>query len=147
MMVFYTPIFGIIAIIRSIIVFALPQFCQAFLIRFLTQTFGDRARFYVLLALPLTAILTWYCYDFSTLDFTFAPNGDSDWTPYQHGLTTRRYLMSLAIQAPVTLFSFLYFNAGSRRRKRTVLLAALALAVVIGGIWGHMSAEDQIRFL
>jgi hypothetical protein len=147
MMIFYTPIFGVVAIIGSILVFSLPQFFQAILTDISMRIFGDRARFYVLIALPFTAILTWYCYDYLTPSNITGPGTDPDWTPYEHGLTTRRYLMSLAIQAPITLFSFLYLDVGSRRGKGTILLGALALAVVIGGIWGHMRAEDQFRFL
>jgi hypothetical protein len=62
----YTPVAGIIALIGTFLVFALPQFFQAEVVGALDQIFGDRARFAALLALPLTAVLPWYCYDYLT---------------------------------------------------------------------------------
>ena len=131
----YTPVAGIIALIGTFLVFALPQFFQAEVVGALDQIFGDRARFAALLALPLTAVLPWYCYDYLTpSNLCFAGNCME---PYEHGLSGSRYMMTLVIQTPITLFGFLYFDAGLRgASKRPVVVAALAIAVVIGGIWG-----------
>jgi len=149
MMVEFTLILGVIAVIGTFLVFALPQFFQAALIGALGQIFGDRAQFAALLALPLTAVITWYCYDYLTpTDFNLGINVDPDWTPFKHGLSVSRYITTLIIQTPITLFSFLYFNAGLRdRSKKPVLLAALAVTVVVGGIWGYTTARDQYQFL
>jgi hypothetical protein len=149
MMVVNTPIFGFAGMIGALLVFTLPQFLQAELIRILDQIFGSRARFAALAALPLTAVLTWYCYDYLTpTDISRGVNTGTDWIPYQHGLSISRYIKTLAIQALVTLFSFLYFEAGFRGGSRKpVLVAALATAVVIGAIWGYMKAQDQFQFL
>jgi hypothetical protein len=68
----------------------------------------------VLPALPVTAVLTWYCYDYLTPDFNLGINADPDWTPYQHGISIAHYQGALLFQAPVTLFSFLYLDAGFR---------------------------------
>ena len=59
-------ILGVFAVLGTFLVFALPQLFQAVLIGVLGPIFGDRARFAVLLVLPLTAVLTWYCSDYLT---------------------------------------------------------------------------------
>jgi hypothetical protein len=42
----------------------------------------------------------------------------------------------------------LYFDAGFRGgSKKPLLMAALALAVVVGGILGHENAQQQFQFL
>jgi hypothetical protein len=66
MMAVETPIIAVIAAIGSILVFTLPQIFQAALIAAWYRMLGNRARFVVLAALPLTAVLTWYCYDYLT---------------------------------------------------------------------------------
>jgi hypothetical protein len=56
--------------------------------------------------------------------------------------------MTLAIQTPVTMFTLLYCDAAIRHRpKKRILLGALALALVVGGIWGHRMAEIQYQFI
>ncbi len=149
MMAVYTPIFGIVAVIGTFLVFTLPQFFQAALIVTLGRIFGDRARFAALLALPLTAILTWYSYDYLTpTDVNLGINAGPDWTPFKHGLSVSRFMSSLAVQAPVTLLSFLYFDAGLRgSSKKPLLVAALAIAVAMGLIGGYTMAQNQIQFL
>jgi hypothetical protein len=144
---FYTPIFAISAIIASFLAFAPSQFFQALVLGGSDRLF-DQTRFLVLQALPLTAVLTWYCYDYLTpADLKLAISGGRDLTPHQHGLTTSRYITTLAIQAPITLFSFLYFETGSRgRSKKPILIAALAAAIVVGTIQGFGDAQMQLRF-
>jgi hypothetical protein len=149
MMFVFTPLFGVITMIGSILVFGVPQFFQAALIGVLGQRFDSRARFVTFLALPLTAVLTWYCYDYLTpTDFNLGINVGPEWTPYQHGLSVSRYIKTLAIQAPITLFSFLYFDADFRGySKKPILLIPLAVAIVIGTIRGYMMAQSQFHFL
>src|SRR4051794_29254573 len=60
------PLFGIIGFVGTLVVLTLPQFFQAEIAGAAKQAFGDRARFAVLLTLPATAVLTWYCYDYLT---------------------------------------------------------------------------------
>jgi hypothetical protein len=141
-----TPLFGIIAFIGTLLVFTLPQFFQAEVIRALEQIFGDRARFAALLALPLTTLLTWYCCDYlMPSNLCFAGNCME---PYEHGLSLSRYVGTCTIQAPITLFSFLYLDANLRGVSRMpVLLGALAIAVVAGGFRGYVEALGQYRFL
>jgi hypothetical protein len=149
MMAFYPPLFGVVIMVGTFLVFALPQFLQAALIVTLGPVFGDRARFAVLFVLPLTAILTWYCYDFLTpTDFNLGVNAGSDWQPFEHGLSLSRYMKTLSYQSPVTLFSVLYFEAGLRGRSRKpLLLAALAAAIITGVVWGYGMARAQYQFL
>ncbi len=144
---FYTPIVAISAIIVSFLAFAPSQFFQALVLGGSDWLFGQ-TRFLVLQALPLTAVLTWYCYDYLTpSDIKLAISGGRDLTPHQHGLTTSRYIMTLAIQTPITLFSFLYFETGTHgRSKKPILIAALAAAIVVGTIQGFGAAQMKLRF-
>jgi hypothetical protein len=149
MMAFYPLLLGIIAIIGSFLVFTVPQFFQAVVTDGLVSLFGCRARLGVLLVLPLTAILAWYCYDYLTpTHFNLGINASPDWTPYQHGLTMQRYVTMLAIQTPISLFSFWYCDALLRSApKKWAILTALAIAIVAGVIWGHELAKNQYQFL
>jgi hypothetical protein len=101
------------------------------------------------LALPLTAVLTWYCYDYLTpSDLNLGINVGPDWTPYQHGISSSRYIGALKFQAPVTLFGFLYLDAGIRGvSRKTVIIATLAIAIAAGVIRGHFLAQRQYQFL
>jgi hypothetical protein len=149
MMVTMTPILAVIAAIGSILVFTLPQVFQSALVAVSYRMFGSRARFAVFPALPLTAILTWYCYDYLTpSDVNLGINAGPDWTPYQHGISISRYMGAFSFQAPITLFSFLYIDAGFRgASKWPVLIAALAITIGIGGIWGYVTAQEQIELM
>lgn len=85
-MVFLLPVLALVTCIVAILVLALPQFFQAFLTWTLIRQFGEGGRF-SLFALPLTAVLTWYCFDYLTLhDFNLGINESADWRPYEHGL-------------------------------------------------------------
>lgn len=149
MMAIQTPILGIIAAIGSILVFALPQAFQAALVATWHRMVGSRARFAVLPALPLTAILTWYYYDYLTpSDLILGINAGPDWKPYQHGISITRYIGALAFQTPVTLFGFLHMDAGFRGTSKWPLLGAAALlTITIAGIWGYVTAQRQIELL
>jgi len=144
---FSTPIFAISAIIASFLAFAPSQFFQALVLGGSDWLFGQ-TRFLVLQVLPLTAVLTWYCYDYLTpSDIKLAISGGRHLLPHQHGLTTSRHITTLAIQAPITLFSFLYFETGIRGpSKKPILIAALAAAIVVGAIQGFATAQMQLRF-
>jgi len=138
MMYLFPPILGFVAIIGTFLIFSLPQYFHAILADVLTQRFNRRGLFGVLLALPLTAGLAWYCFDYLT-PHDFNPDG----TPYQHGLTLQRYLVMLAFQTPITLFSLLYRDRTIHAQsKKSIIMAALLFAVVVGVIWGY---QDQCR--
>jgi hypothetical protein len=143
------PILGVIAAIGSFLVFTLPQIFQAALVTIWHRMVSHQARFAVLPALPLTAVLTWYCYDYLTpSDFNLGINTGPDWTPYQHGISIARYMNTLVFQTPVTLFSFLYFDASVRgASKWPILIATLVITIAIGGIWGYVTAQQQIELL
>jgi hypothetical protein len=126
------PVIGIFSLIGSFLVFAVPQTFQAILIDLLVSRFSTKADMGVLLALPLTSLLTWYCYDYLTpSDFNLGINSDS--SPYRHGLTIPRYLTALSFQLPVTLFSYLYWKTFQlQRHRRTLIATGLTLAVIAG---------------
>jgi hypothetical protein len=115
----------------------------------LVRRSGRRGLFGVLLALPITAVLAWYSYDYITpTDVNLGINAGPDWTPYRHGLTLQRYVMMLALQTPITLFNILYLDATSCDRSKTpVIIGALLFSVVLGVLYGHWTAEGQYKFL
>jgi hypothetical protein len=149
MMLFTPPLLGVIAIIGTFLVFTFPQLLQAALADLLVRHFGRRAQFCITMALPVTALLTWYCYDYlvpSDVNFSFIAG--PDWRPYEHGLTLKRYLTMLAIETSITLFSLAYCNAIIRQKsRRPVLLPAVVLTVAIGATWGYWQALNQYKFL
>ena len=136
---------SVITALGSFLVFALPQVFQAVLVTVLHRRFGDRARLAPFPALPLTAVLTWYCYDYLTpSDINLGINTGPEWMPYQHGISIARYLGALMFQAPVTLFSFLYVEADFRGAyKSPILIAALVVTIAGAGIWGYGVAQHQ----
>jgi hypothetical protein len=151
MMLFVPLLFGfiaVIAVIGTFLVFTLPQCFQAILTDVLLRHFNRRGLFGLLLALPVTAGLAWYCYDYLTpTDFTLGINEGPDWTPYQHGLTLRRYLTMFAVQTPITLFSVLYCDATiCNRPKKPIIICLLLFAVVLGAVHGLSMAEVQYQF-
>src|SRR5262249_52772651 len=134
MMLLFPLLFGFIAVIATFLVFALPQCFQALLTDVLVRRLHRRGLLGVLLALPLTAALAWYCYDYLTpTDVNLGINIGPDWTPYRHGLTRQRYLIMLALQIPITLFSILYLDATNcGRSKKPIIIGALLFIVVVG---------------
>ena len=149
MIVLFTPVFGVIAAVGTVIVFALPQCFQALVSGALVRRFGDKAQLAILLVLPMTAVITWYSYDYLTpSDLNLGINVGPDWRPYQHGLTAARYLSTLVCQTPATLFSIAYVGtARTGLPRNAVVLLALAAAVLAGGFAGHRLAEGQYPFL
>ena len=146
MMIAFTPLLGVVAIIETYLVFTLPQLFQAASIGFLYPKFGDRARFLALASLPLTAVLAWYCYDYLTpSDLCVAGSCTED---FRGGLTGLRYLAILLIQMPIALFSVLHCEARVRgRSKMPILLAALTVALIAGAVRGYLLARVQYQFL
>jgi hypothetical protein len=124
----------VIATIGSLMMFAPVQAFQVLVVGIMQREFGDRARFAALSSLPITAVLSWYCYDYLTPnEFHFAKFGPA-WAPYQHGISIARYLAALAVQTPATLFAFLYFEADRQHRaKAPIVIAAFVVAIAIGG--------------
>ena len=143
MIVVLSPIIMLIVGGASLITFFVPQCLEALWAGQLTQRLGDRARFLVLLAVPLTAVLTWYCYDYFLPEISLGIYDGPDWVPYQHGLTPSRYAKALAVQTPLSLFNILYFDSvGRSRYRKIVLLIALAAVVVVGAAQGWPSASE-----
>jgi hypothetical protein len=125
----------VIATIASLITFAPVQAFQVLVIGIMRGEFGDRARFAALSSLPITAVLTWYCYDYLTPDdFHFGAKFGPGSEPYQNGISVARYLAALAVQTPLTLFAFLCFEADRHHRsKAPIVIAALVVAIAIDG--------------
>jgi len=127
------PIFAVITCVLATLVLVLPQSFEAFWTWVMAPQVGVRGKFSTVFALPLTAIVTWYCYDYLTpSNMNLGVNEGADWVPYEHGLTFGRYAAALACQAPVTLFNIGYLKAHMQKApKRRVVLMVLGLAVVI----------------
>ena len=134
LMAIFVLIAWVIATIVSLIMFAPVQAFQVLVIGIMQREFGDRARFAALSSLPITAVLTWYCYDYlPPNELHFGARIGSAWG-YQNGISIARYLATLAVQTPVTLFAFLYSEADRHHRpKAPIIIAALVVAISIGG--------------
>jgi hypothetical protein len=84
-MILLLPLLGVNAVnaaIGAFQVYALPQALQALIVGLLEWKFEARASFAILLALPVTAVLTWYCYDYLASDFKFGINAEPNGQPY-----------------------------------------------------------------
>jgi hypothetical protein len=137
------PLTGIVAFVGTFLVLTIAQWFQAEIVAACQYKFGHRAQFAALLGLPMTALLTWYCYDYLTpSNVSF---GGNLFEPYEHGLSVSRYIKTLLIQAPITLFGFLYFDADLRgHSSKPVLLAALVASLVAGALWGCIDGRSRV---
>lgn len=97
----------------------------------------------------ISAIITWYAFDYLTpSNIMLGINADSDWRPYEHGLTPTRYLSAFAAQAAATLFTIAYAKTIAKRRSRAALIGyALVAAIVIGAGFGYCRALIQYQYL
>jgi hypothetical protein len=137
MMTVYPFIITVIAIVGAFLVFAVSQTFQAIVVDLLSSKSSIYTGTAVLLATPLTAVITWYCYEYCT-PTAFRVADSIDWEPYQYGLTISRYLKSFAIQLPSTLFSYLYWKTKRSTRSRVAVVASgIAFAAIAGLIWGY----------
>ena len=66
MLIVTIPIFAAISSVLAALILALPQSIEAFLTWLMARQVGVRGQFSTVFALPLTAIVTWYCYDYLT---------------------------------------------------------------------------------
>jgi hypothetical protein len=151
MMAVFAPIFAVVAFVGVVLVFGLSQYAQGRLVDLLVAKFGYSGIYGAIIIVPVAAILSWYCFDYLTpSNFNLGINEGPEWTPYQHGLTIRRYLITLAIQTALTLFTLLGLGLeiGPRRNaKRFLSLTLLTLATLTGLIWGYEAAKGQFQFL
>ena len=134
------PLLAMTKVIGTLLIFGLPQLFQATTVGLLMRPFGSLARFVVVVVLPLTAVVTWYCYYYLTpANSDLGVNAAHDWLPFTVGRTSLGcYVMALKFQAAVTLFSFLYFEASFRGMSRTpVVLLALSIVITTGAAWGY----------
>jgi hypothetical protein len=147
MMVVFPPIFAVVALIGVFLVFGITQSFQAVIADALMKRFGRRSQFAIVLALPITTVLAWYCYDYLP-DFSYFGGAPDEWRPYERGLSTTRYLLMLLAQSLVTLFSLFYCDATLRHASRKwVVVTAIVIAVAGGAVRGHFMAEDQYKVL
>ncbi|WP_168793038.1 hypothetical protein [Paraburkholderia aromaticivorans] len=99
MMILTPPLFSLVAAIGIFTVFSLSQIAQALMMRVLHPRVDRYAYIFIGLLVPLVSIVTWYCYEYLTpTDFNLGINEGEDWVPYQHGMSLKRYLATLACQ-------------------------------------------------
>ena len=137
MMAFFTPLFGSIAFVGALLVFTLPQYFQALIERRLKRMEMRYVRSVIITILPITTVVTWYCWEYLTpTDFNLGINDGPEWRPYQHGLTWLRYIKTLGFQAPVTLFCLLYCDAHVLKSlKRQIIVMTFMLAIIAGIVY------------
>ncbi len=143
----FLPFTAVLAILGVLEILALPQLFQVAAVSLLKRPFGERARFAVLPLLPLTACITWWCYDYlipPNLNPTTAlgPN----WFPPTKGMLVSHYQAAFLFQALATSLSFLHFELKFRSRSRKpLLLIAFAIFVALGAGWGYHDVKFEIE--
>lgn len=145
MMVLYPPVLSIGFSIGVWLVFGLSQLLQANVAYLLVPKFGRLAFLFVALMLPISSIISWYCFDYLTpSNFNLAINEGGEWTPYKHGISLHRFLAMTIIQATVTTFTLAYSSIRHRRIFRKRLLLALFIVTILVGIaFGYHRAKVQ----
>ena len=66
LILFMMPLISLTVFIGVFVVFAIPQILQGSLACLLEQVFGHKGSWGIFLALPVTACMTWYCYEYFT---------------------------------------------------------------------------------
>jgi hypothetical protein len=122
---------------------------QAGVAYLLVPKYGRLSFLFVALILPITGVVTWYCFDYLTRsNINLAINEGPDWTPYQHGISPLRFLAATGVQAVVTTFTVAYCITRYRRRlRKQLLLTVLFLTMLTGVALGYRGAKVQYRFL
>lgn len=59
-----TPMIFLIVFLGIFIIFGLPQILQAKTVRAIMVRFGDQYENSIIMILPITAVVTWYCYEY-----------------------------------------------------------------------------------
>ena len=125
---------SIVILVGIYIVFSFSQITQAIITKISIEKFENRSLYLVLATIPLATILSWYCFDYLTPTGGLDINDDADTVPFEHGLTIKRYLIMLCIQACLTIFSFtrlkLEINNNKVAKKR-LLIAMICITSVI----------------
>lgn len=107
----FLPIVLICNVLATGVVFSFSQLFQAVITNHFIKKNQRHALYSSALAIPFSAVFSWYCYDYLTpTDFNLGINTDSSWTPYQHGMTVSRYFVMLCLQSCVTFFSIFRFK-------------------------------------
>ena len=133
-MLVVAPFVALFGLVCALLVFGPPQIFQAVLSNIISRLFDRKtSAIIVVAALPAIAVVTWYSFDY-LVPIPDPPAYPDDWEPYQHGMTTTRYLYSLGAQLPVTLFNVAYVNTAGQRRLRVSLIMLALAAVAVGGI-------------
>ncbi len=127
--------FSIVILVGIYIVFSLAQITQAIITKFSIQRFENRNLYLAIATIPLSTILSWYCYDYLTPTGGLSINEGADSVLFQHGLTIKRYLIMLCIQTCVTIFSFTRLKleiSNNNIARKHLLIALICIASVIG---------------
>jgi hypothetical protein len=129
-------------VIQALALFTVPHLFQATVSHAAAACWRTPAYVTILLAVPLTALVTFYSYAYLIVPWhdTFA----AEEAPYPSELTPITYLLALAAQDPETMFAAAYASAVSGRlRPKTVIWFSLGLAVVAGGTSGGNGVACQ----
>ena len=149
MMFIFPLLTGIVALIGTFLVFIISQIFQAGTLLLTERRYGLKAVIFLAFTLPLTTLVTWYCYDYLTpSEMNFGFNAPEDWTPYKHGLTGARYLKSFVAQLLITIFNVLYWISIYKKNiRKPLLFTTLIIAILVGSVWGYVMAINQYKFL
>jgi MFS family permease len=137
-----TPIISAIAAATTLLTFAIPQYAQRLLENVPLQRVGRKYDIGILLTLPVTALLSWYCFDYIVMSGLSTMFQDDDDQSYEHGITPRRYLLAVGAQTVMTLISLFYSRFRPRSAvRRGSAIAAAALGLGVGMMPGHSQVQ------
>jgi hypothetical protein len=141
MMVFFTPMMGLLALVLALLTYSIPQLFQAVVSETFAVCCGTPIYVAVLLALPLTALVTFYSLFYVTVPLFDTFGADKDLYPNE--LTVVNYLVALSIQAPATIFAAAYAGVMRERLRWKIVIGS---AVGAGVFWGSHLASGQSKF-
>ncbi len=125
--------FGFSTFLCMFLIFAPPLCLQAAMVRGLEPRLGCRAYIAVLLALPIIALTTWFCFDYLTpSDITLAIS--SGGYSYKHGLSILRCNEILGAQCAVSLLVTLHAAMVIGDLPRLPMLRWLSAIATAGGL-------------
>jgi hypothetical protein len=92
-----TPIISAAAAATALLTFVIPQYAQRLLENARLRRIGATSHIGILFALPITALLTWYCFDYIVMTILPMLLQSEDDASYEHGITPGRPRPSAAV--------------------------------------------------
>jgi hypothetical protein len=143
--VIFSPIVFVTSLIVLLVAFSASLLIQGILMVILVRKLNWSAFYYVMLTVPLLAVLSWHCYDYLLpSDLNLGINEGEDWVSYQHGMSGNRYLKSTLAQFGVS--ALVIIQLVLRLKRMTIISKYLnsilcGSAFIAGAVSGILMAQ------